>query len=304
MFVLRFLRLQKLFRDLVDSLFVSIQEENNRLSSELCQSLLATLHAAMTEKIDAHMLLGPQDDQDSYSFQSTEFKKEELAKFTHNVIRPQLAEFSEKLEKIRQHDVDVIDESIEKSEDACEAFNAKQKHYQRETMDAQTDVQLPEQKVIEAAQDKETTELQGYLIKQGGGGNVLNPLGRKNWKQRYFILIGVNLIYARTKDDYERGKIIKELCLTGCRIDPSRDAGEGFNIIPGKAAHVFELQRGLFEKNSKKRSSTADSGRTFKLRAQSIEERDVQSLLLDLLDGHAGLGIHLNLQFFQEMSDL
>jgi hypothetical protein len=76
-------------------------------------------------------------------------------------------------------------------------------------------VQLPEQKVIEAAQDKEVTELQGYLIKQGGGGNVLNPLGRKNWKQRYFILIGANLIYAKTKDDYERGKIIKELCLTG-----------------------------------------------------------------------------------------
>lgn len=76
-------------------------------------------------------------------------------------------------------------------------------------------VQLPEQKVIEAAQDKEITELQGYLIKQGGGGNVLNPLGRKNWKQRYFILNGANLIYAKTKDDYERGKIIKELCLTG-----------------------------------------------------------------------------------------
>lgn len=44
---------------------------------------------------------------------------------------------------------------------------------------------------------------------------MLNPLGRKNWKQRYFILNGANLIYAKTKDDYERGKIIKELCLTG-----------------------------------------------------------------------------------------
>jgi hypothetical protein len=63
-----------------------------------------------------------------------------------------------------------------------------------------------------------------------------------------------------------------------CRIEPSRDAGEGFNIIPpasGKQAHVFELHQGIFEKNTKKRSSTADSGRTFKLRAQSIEERDV-----------------------------
>lgn len=38
---------------------------------------------------------------------------------------------------------------------------------------------------------------------------------------------------------------------------------------------MFELHQGIFEKNTKKRSSTADSGRTFKLRAQSIEERDV-----------------------------
>uniref|UniRef100_M4BR77 PH domain-containing protein n=1 Tax=Hyaloperonospora arabidopsidis (strain Emoy2) TaxID=559515 RepID=M4BR77_HYAAE len=138
-------------------------------------------------------------------------------------------------------------------------------------------VQLPEQKVIEAAQDQkeEVTKLQGYLIKQGGGGNVLNILGRKNWKQRYFILIGANLIYAKTKDDYERGKVIKELSLTGCRIDPSRDAGEGLDITPGKSAHVFALQRGLFEKNSKKRSSAADTGRIFKLRAQNIQERDV-----------------------------
>ncbi|KAL4175828.1 hypothetical protein KRP22_000787 [Phytophthora ramorum] len=340
--------LKKLFRDLVESVFATIQEENNRISSEICQSLLTTLHANLTEKVDAHLLLRPEDDEDSYSFQSTEFKrfyhhyqtylfelmaeytdqakgpvkKEELAKFMHDVIRPQLADFSEKLDKIRQHDVDIVEEEIEKKEEECEQFNAKQKMYQKETMDTQEDVnrqlvevaklqalrkealvgaindltrmhtmatkqkelleeaafvsvQLPEQKVIEAAQDKEVTDLQGYLIKQGGGGNVLNPLGRKNWKQRYFILIGANLIYAKTKDDYERGKIIKELCLTGCRIDPSRDAGEGFDITPGKSAHVFELQRGLFEKNSKKRSSAADSGRVFKVRAQTIQERNV-----------------------------
>lgn len=350
--------LKKLFRDLVDSLFATIQEENNRISSDLCQSLLKTLHAKMTVKVDAHLLLGPEDTEDSYSFQSTEFKrfyhhyqshlfdlmadytdkargpvkKAELARFMQVIVRPQIAEFSEKLEKTRQHDVDVIEEAIEKKEQECEEFNAKHKMYQKETMSVQEDVnrqlveiqklhalrkdalvgaindlttmhamatrqkelleeaafvsvQLPEQKVIEAAQDKETTELQGYLIKQGGGGNVLNPLGRKNWKQRYFILIGANLIYAKTKDDYERGKIIKELCLTGCRIDPSRDAGEGFNIIPGKQAHVFELQKGFFEKNSKKRSSAADSGRTFKLRAQSIQERD---LWMDKLRQAAG----------------
>ncbi|KAG3117475.1 hypothetical protein PI124_g4246 [Phytophthora idaei] len=339
--------LQKLFRDLVESVFATIQEENNRISSKLCQSLLATLHTKMTEKADAHLMLGPQEDEDGYSFQSTEFKrfyhhyqtylfelmaeftdqakcpvkKEELAKFMHDTIRPQLAEFSAKLDKIRQHDTNVVDEMIEKKEEEVEEFNAKHKMYQKQTVDAQEDVnrqlvevaklqalrkealvgaindltrmhtmatkqkelleeaafvsvQLPEQKVIEAAQDKEVTELQGYLIKQGGGGNAFNPLGRKNWKQRYFILIGANLIYAKSKDDYERGKIIKELCLTGCKVDPSRDAGEGFDITPGKSAHVFELQRGFFEKNSKKRSSAADSGRVFKLRAQNIQERD------------------------------
>ncbi|KAG7385312.1 hypothetical protein PHYPSEUDO_001614 [Phytophthora pseudosyringae] len=340
--------LKKLFRDLVESVFATIQEENNHISSKLCQSLLTTLHAKMSEKVDAHLMLSSQDDEDGHSFQSTEFKrfyhhyqtylfelmaeytdqargpvkKEELAKFMQDAIRPQLAEFSDKLNKIRQHDADVVEEKIEKKEEQVEEFNAKQKMYQKQTMDTQEDVnrqlveaaklqalrkealvgaindltrmhtmatkqkelleeaafvsvQLPEQKVIEAAQDKEVTELQGYLIKQGGGGNVLNPLGRKNWKQRYFILIGANLIYAKTKDDYERGKIIKELCLTGCKIDPSRDAGEGFDITPGKSAHVFELQRGLFEKNSKKRSSAADSGRVFKVRAQNIQERDV-----------------------------
>lgn len=77
-------------------------------------------------------------------------------------------------------------------------------------------VQLPSERVIEAAQETEVMELQGYLIKQGGGGNAFNPLGRRNWKQRYFILIGTNLAYAKTKDDYERGRIIKELNLAGC----------------------------------------------------------------------------------------
>lgn len=76
-------------------------------------------------------------------------------------------------------------------------------------------MQLPSERVIEATQETEVMELQGYLIKQGGGGNAFNPLGRRNWKQRYFILIGPNLAYAKTKDDYERGRIIKELCLTG-----------------------------------------------------------------------------------------
>lgn len=275
--------LKKLYRELVQSLFATIQEKNNRISAKCCQSLLATLHTKMTKKVDALL-----QDGDDYTFQSTEFKRfyhqyqaylfelmaeytdqakgsvkrQEFAKFMHDTIRPQLAEYSIKLDKLRQHDTELIERIIIEKEKEIENFKTKQKSYQIETRDAQDNVdrqlvhvaklqalrkdalagaiidltkmhtmatkqkelleeaafvsvQLPEQKVIEAAQEKEVTELQGYLIKQGGGGNVLNPLGRKNWKQRYFILIGVNLVYAKSKDDYERGKIIKELCLTG-----------------------------------------------------------------------------------------
>lgn len=66
-------------------------------------------------------------------------------------------------------------------------------------------------------------------------------------------------------------------CVTRCRIEQSRDAGEGFEIIPpasAKESHVVQVQKGFFDKNRRKRSSHADSKRVFKLRAQTIEERD------------------------------
>ncbi|KAF1330133.1 Interferon-induced guanylate-binding protein 1-like, partial [Globisporangium splendens] len=352
---------EKLFKDLVESMYLRIQEENNRISSDLCKSLLTEFHKEMSEQADRHLLIRPEDE-DAYSFQITEFKrffhhyqahlyeligsytdraqgpqkKEELTIFLQHTIRPELAELTEKLEKIRHHDIEQIEESIQESEKACEESAQNQRMFQtvrilpadliyfEEAMNAQTDVnkrlvevaklqalrkeslegavqnvdimhemattqkdlleeaafvsmQLPSERVIEATQETEVMELQGYLIKQGGGGNAFNPLGRHNWKQRYFILIGTSLAYAKTKDDYERGRIIKELDLAGCRIEPSKDAGEGFHIIPpeaSKGSHVFNLQKGLFAKNRKKRSSHADSHRVFKLRAQTIEERD------------------------------
>ncbi|GAB9469357.1 hypothetical protein Gpo141_00006637 [Globisporangium polare] len=342
--------LQKLFKDLVESLYIKIEDGNNNISSEHCKEVLKELHAEMSEQADRHLLTNPEDE-DIYSFQSTEFKrffhhyqghlfnlmglysdrakgpkaKEELSHFFNQTIRLQLAELTAKLEKIRHHDIDVIEESIQESDKSCQEANQNQRFYQKDAMSAQTDVnkklvevaklqalrkealegaienvdlmhematkqrdmleeaafvsvQLPSERVIEATQETEVMELQGYLIKQGGGGNAFNPLGRRNWKQRYFILIGSNLTYAKTKDDYERGRIIKELCLTGCRIERSRDAGEGFHIIPpesAKAPHVFDLQKGFFDKNRKKRSSHADSKRVFKLRATTIEERDM-----------------------------
>ncbi|KAI9917183.1 hypothetical protein PsorP6_012395 [Peronosclerospora sorghi] len=309
----------KLFRDLVESSFISIEDESNRISSTLCQSLLATLHTKMTEKVDGYLMSNNPKAQDSSSFQSTEFKRfyhiyqtnlfELKAEYTDQAKGPAKVKrrafqipaqshpatdcsILRKTGKVRQHDVDVVEKWIQRKEVEIEEFNTMQRMYQKQAMDAQenvntqlvekaklqahagngykakknywkrmrssrfvtgcvmgltiklTQVQLPEQNVIKSSQDNKVSELQGYLIKQGGGGNVLSLLGRKNWKQRYFILSGTNLIYAKTKDDYERGKIIKELSLTGWR--------------------------GLFEKNNKKRSSSADNGRIFKLRAQNI----------------------------------
>ena len=49
----------------------------------------------------------------------------------HNVIRPQLAEFSEKLQKVRKHDVDVVEHAIDQKEDEGKKFLAKQKMYQK-----------------------------------------------------------------------------------------------------------------------------------------------------------------------------
>lgn len=40
----------------------------------MCQELLAALHKAMMDKVEQHLLLSPQDDEDGYSFQSSEFK--------------------------------------------------------------------------------------------------------------------------------------------------------------------------------------------------------------------------------------
>ncbi|TMW63296.1 hypothetical protein Poli38472_002237 [Pythium oligandrum] len=348
--------LKKLFKDLVESLYIKVRDENNRISSEVCRSVLTELHETMTVKVEKLLEIPPREDDDAYAVQSSGFKrffhnyqvylydlmgeyserakgpvkKQELSHFCQSTIRAQLSQMAAELEKIRVHDMSTLEETVEENERKYDEANENQRLFQRETMNAQSEVnkqlvdvarlqqmrkealegaiedldgmhkmatkqkmlleeaafvsvQVPSQKVIAAAQENEKTELQGYLIKQGGGGNAFNPLGRRNWKQRYFILIGSDLTYARTKDDYERGRIIKELHLTGCRIELSMDAGEGFEIIPpqsGKGKFVFERQRGIFDKNTRKVSSQGDVGRTFKLRAQSIEERDnwVQTL--------------------------
>lgn len=61
---------QKLFKDLINSLFLSVQEENDQLSSLMCQTLLMGLHKEMTEKVEKLLLSNADDDEDSYAYQS------------------------------------------------------------------------------------------------------------------------------------------------------------------------------------------------------------------------------------------
>ncbi|TDH65732.1 hypothetical protein CCR75_003603 [Bremia lactucae] len=67
---------QKMFRNLVESEFATFQEKNECMSSELCHSLLATLHTKMTENVNAQSMVGPMDDENGYCVQSAEFKVE------------------------------------------------------------------------------------------------------------------------------------------------------------------------------------------------------------------------------------
>ena len=57
------------------------------------------------------------------------------------------------------------------------------------------------------------------------------------------------LSYAKTKDDYERGKILKEFSIVGCEIKDSMDAGEGFEVWPpstGQAVYDYKQGTTLF----------------------------------------------------------
>ncbi|KAF0735377.1 hypothetical protein AaE_009085, partial [Aphanomyces astaci] len=115
--------------------------------------------------------------------------------------------------------------------------------------------------------------LEGYLIKQGGGG----VFGRKNWKQRYFLLHKNILSYAKTKDDYERGKILKEFSIVGSVIKDSADAGEGFEVWPPSTGQaVYDYKQGLFGSDPTlgRRKVDGDSERIFYLRASTMEVKE------------------------------
>ncbi|ETW07807.1 hypothetical protein H310_02236 [Aphanomyces invadans] len=136
-------------------------------------------------------------------------------------------------------------------------------------------VERTAERVLEVSQANKDEEgvLEGYLVKQGGGG----VFGRKNWKQRYFLLHKNILSYAKTKDDYERGKILKEFSIVGSVIKDSEDAGEGFEVWPPSTGQaVYDYKQGLFGSDPTlgRRKVDSDSERIFYLRASTMEVKD------------------------------
>ncbi|KDO31960.1 hypothetical protein SPRG_19470 [Saprolegnia parasitica CBS 223.65] len=170
---------------------------------------------------------------------------------------------------------DVLDDALEGVSLLYDAAKLQGETLEREAF---VNVERTAERVLEVTQKTQSVDdelLEGYLIKQGGGG----VFGRKNWKQRYFVLHRSLLSYAKTKDDYERGKILKELSILGCDVRESQDAGEGFEIWPplGGQGTVYDYKQGMFasESTNARRKVDADSDRKFYLRASSVEVKEL-----------------------------
>ncbi|OQR93013.1 hypothetical protein ACHHYP_03040 [Achlya hypogyna] len=183
---------------------------------------------------------------------------------------------------------EVIDDALEGVSLLYDAAKLQGETLEREAF---INVERTAERVLEVTQKTRSEDdelLEGYLIKQGGGG----VFGRKNWKQRYFVLHRSLLSYAKTKDDYERGKILKELSIVGCDVRESMDAGEGFEIWPplGGQGTVYDYKQGMFssEASTARRKVDSDSDRKFYLRATTVEikEQWVQRLRLAAQQQH------------------
>ncbi|OQR81730.1 hypothetical protein THRCLA_11458 [Thraustotheca clavata] len=169
---------------------------------------------------------------------------------------------------------EVVDDAIEGVSELFDEAKAQGETLEREAF---VNVERTAERVLEVTQKTRSDDdelLEGYLIKQGGGG----VFGRKNWKQRYFVLHRSLLSYAKTKDDYERGKILKELSIVGCDVRESTDAGEGFEIWPplGGQGTVYDYRQGIFasESSTARRKVDSDSDRKFYLRASTVEIKE------------------------------
>ncbi|RQM31292.1 hypothetical protein B5M09_002037 [Aphanomyces astaci] len=242
----------RLFHELSAAHVAKWMDENDRASSAQCLSVLQRLHTDIEHLIKAK--LQPQDD--------------------NNPLR--LVDFKAIL-RAYQHSVQNM--VVEYASEAVGPQKVVQIHCV---------VERTAERVLEVSQATQEDEraLEGYLIKQGGGG----VFGRKNWKQRNI------LSYAKTKDDYERGKILKEFSIVGSVIKDSADAGEGFEVWPpstGQAVYDYK-QGGMIEKRTTsvclntiidvglfgsdptlgRRKVDGDSERIFYLRASTMEVKE------------------------------
>ncbi|RHZ16168.1 hypothetical protein DYB31_002564 [Aphanomyces astaci] len=251
----------RLFHELSAAHVAKWMDENDRASSAQCLSVLQRLHTDIEHLIKAK--LQPQDDNNPLRL--VDFKAI-LRAYQHSVQNMVVEYASEavgpqKMAALSQFYSTVVPRFIE--------YLA---HLGDQTMHRQTalvEVERTAERVLEVSQATQEDEraLEGYLIKQGGGG----VFGRKNWKQRNI------LSYAKTKDDYERGKILKEFSIVGSVIKDSADAGEGFEVWPPSTGQaVYDYKQGLFGSDPTlgRRKVDGDSERIFYLRASTMEVKE------------------------------
>nr|CCA25004.1 NADdependent malic enzyme putative [Albugo laibachii Nc14] len=128
-------------------------------------------------------------------------------------------------------------------------------------------IQIPAKKTHQV--DEHQCRQEGYVVKQGRGRDLRNPLRRKAWKQRYFCLCDSTLSYAKTHDDHERGRLLGTICISGCQVEEAADNSDGFVIIrpSGVAPLPYRVDNN--------RTMTSKMQRNYNMRARSVEERDV-----------------------------
>ncbi|CAK4704498.1 unnamed protein product [Aphanomyces euteiches] len=272
-------------------------EENNQTSTAQCMTVLQSLHTEIEAEIQAKLKPAKEP------LRLADFKMAVLSKF-YSTLLPKYIDYLVQLgeQTMNQQTTNAEQEaSIKNSQKEVQEklvqnihMETRMKSVLQDALDDVTDlhekamlqgsaleaqafnnVERTAERVLEVSQANKVDEgaLEGYLIKQGGGG----VFGRKNWKQRYFMLHKNVLSYAKTKDDYERGKILKEFSIVGCEIKDSMDAGEGFEVWPPSTGQaVYDYKQGLFGSDPTlgRRKVDGESDRIFYLRASTMEVKE------------------------------
>ncbi|CAK4762045.1 unnamed protein product [Aphanomyces euteiches] len=291
-------------------------EENNQTSTAQCMTVLQSLHTEIEAEIQAKLKPAkePLRLADFKMAVLSKFYSTLLPKYIDYLVQLGEQTMNQQTTNAEQEAVNGqkrLDQALQAKIDASDSIKNSQKEVQeklvqnihmetrmksvlQDALDDVTDlhekamlqgsaleaqafnnVERTAERVLEVSQANKVDEgaLEGYLIKQGGGG----VFGRKNWKQRYFMLHKNVLSYAKTKDDYERGKILKEFSIVGCEIKDSMDAGEGFEVWPPSTGQaVYDYKQGLFGSDPTlgRRKVDGESDRIFYLRASTMEVKE------------------------------